>query len=437
MVAIIKTGHSIHRIFNYNENKVKDGVAEFIGEANYPMDASEMSLTMKLNRLLKQAELNEKCKRNSVHISLNFDPSESHLTTDKMMEIAHDYMERIGFGKQPYLVYQHWDAGHPHIHIVSVKVRADGSRIDMQNIGKNQSEIARRAIEKKHDLVVADGRNNKPIYTLEPVNTVKVRYGLIPSKKAISNVLDKVLSSYNFTTLNELNAVLNQYNILADRGNENSRTFKANGMVYRILDDDRKPVGVPIKASDFYNKPTLSHLEKLFTENSGKRARFKARIKNTIDKVLNGKPADIQKLKEELITQGIYTVLRQNEDGRIYGITFVDHTSKSVFNGSSLGKNYSAKAILERCQKKQFATGNNPNTPPKEPLKIIPETTSQKNTLPVQIENELPEKEHSGNESVLDALLDTENVSDYLPNSLKKKRRKKKRRNNNNNNTSL
>ncbi len=27
MVAVIKTGHSIHRILNYNENKVKEGVA--------------------------------------------------------------------------------------------------------------------------------------------------------------------------------------------------------------------------------------------------------------------------------------------------------------------------------------------------------------------------------------------------------------------------
>lgn len=433
MVAIIKTGHSIHRIFNYNENKVKDGVAECIGEGNYPIDVLEMSLTMKLNRLLKQAEMNENCKRNSVHISLNFDPSESHLSREKLMEIAHDYMEKIGFGKQPYLVYQHHDAGHPHIHIVSVKVRADGSRIDMQNIGKNQSEIARRAIEKKHDLVVADGRNNKPIYALEPVSVAKVRYGLIQSKKAISNVLDKVLSTYSFTTLNELNAVLNQYNILADRGNENSRTFKANGMVYRILDEDQKPVGVPIKASDFYNKPTLTNLEKLFAENGRKRNPIKARIKNTIDKVLNSKPADIQKLKEELIKQGIYTVLRQNEDGRIYGITFVDHNSKSVFNGSSLGKNYSAKAILERCQKQQLTTGNNLTTLSNEPLKIIPKTNVSKDTTPVQVENELTEKEHSGNEGLVHVLLDTENVSDYLPNSLKKKKRRKKRRNNNNN----
>ncbi len=132
MVAIIKTGHSIHNIFNYNENKVKQGVAVCIGEGNYPLDVDKMNASMKLIRFLKQLALNDNVKRNSVHISLNFDSSEISLSKEKLMEIANTYMEKIGFGQQPYLVYQHHDAGHPHIHIVSIKVKADGSRIDMQ-----------------------------------------------------------------------------------------------------------------------------------------------------------------------------------------------------------------------------------------------------------------------------------------------------------------
>ncbi len=45
MVAIIKTGHSINRILNYNENKVKEGVAKYIAEVNYPMDVENCLLT--------------------------------------------------------------------------------------------------------------------------------------------------------------------------------------------------------------------------------------------------------------------------------------------------------------------------------------------------------------------------------------------------------
>jgi len=84
MVTVTKTGNTIHRIFSYNENKVKEGVAECIGAGNYPIDSDKMSLSMKLNRFLKQLELNENVKCNSLHISLNFHPSESHLSKEKL-----------------------------------------------------------------------------------------------------------------------------------------------------------------------------------------------------------------------------------------------------------------------------------------------------------------------------------------------------------------
>lgn len=102
MVTIIKTSHSIRSIFNYNENKVKAGIAKCIAAGNYPADTDKIDDTVKLNRFLKRMELNENAKRNSVHISLNFDPSENH-SKEKLIAIANNYMEKIGFGKQPCL----------------------------------------------------------------------------------------------------------------------------------------------------------------------------------------------------------------------------------------------------------------------------------------------------------------------------------------------
>ena len=43
-------------------------------------------------------------------------------------------------------------------------------------------------------------------------------------------------------------------------------------------------------------------------------------------------------------------VLRKSKDGQVYGISYVDHKSQCVFNGSSIGKQYSAKRILESCE---------------------------------------------------------------------------------------
>lgn len=348
MVAVIKTGNSIRRGFYYNENKVEQGVAECIMAGNYPSDPDELSQSARLNMLLRLAELNQNVRRNSVHISLNFDPSED-LDREQLRQIAQTYMDRIGFGEQPFLVYRHHDAAHPHIHILSVKIRPDGTRIETQNIGRNLSEKARREIEQIFGLVKADQRKQENAFRLQPVNVVKALYGKSETKQVIGNILNSVLEKYRYTSLPELNAVLRQYNVSADRGNENSRVYRGGGLVYRILDQEGKPVGVPIKASDFYSKPTLKYLEEKFVANQALRVPHKVRVKNAIDLALKRHGnLTISVLMQHLQKQGIHTVLRQNPEGLVYGITYVDHRTRCVFNGSDLGKAYSVKAIQER-----------------------------------------------------------------------------------------
>ncbi len=348
MVAVIKTGNSIRRGFYYNENKVEQGVAECIMAGNYPAGPDELSQSARLNMLLRLAELNQNVRRNSVHISLNFDPSENP-DQEQLQQIAQIYMDKIGFGEQPFLVYRHHDAAHAHIHLLSVKIRPDGSRIETQNIGKNLSEKARREIEQTFGLVKADERKQKNAFQLQPVNVVKALYGKSETKQAIGNVLNTVVEKYRYTSLPELNAVLRQYNISADRGNENSRIYKGGGLVYRILDLDGKQVGVPIKASDFYSKPTLKYLEGKFVANQALRIPHKTRIKNAIDLALKRhERLTLTGLVQHLAKQGIHVIVRQNSEGLIYGITYVDHRTRCVFNGSDLGKSYSAKAIQER-----------------------------------------------------------------------------------------
>ena len=46
--------------------------------------------------------------------------------------------------------------------------------------------------------------------------------------------------------------------------------------------------------------------------------------------------------------QNIEVLFRENKQGLTYGVTFIDHDRKVVFNGSSLGKGYSAQAIMQR-----------------------------------------------------------------------------------------
>jgi hypothetical protein len=138
--------------------------------------------------------------------------------------------------------------------------------------------------------------------------------------------------------------------VLADQGGKDSRIYGNRGLVYRVLNTNKNKVGIPIKASLIYNKPTLNNIEARFAGNDAERQRYKRRVMNAIDFALvNKKNKSLKEFSEALQKEKISVVLRQNNNGIIYGITYVDHQTKCVFNGSHLGKQYSANGIQQRC----------------------------------------------------------------------------------------
>ena len=364
MVAKIKSGKSLTGALNYNENKVKQGKAELIQAKAYPKELTDLNFYDKLLRLTDLAEGNQRVQTNAVHISLNFPNGES-LPDETLRNIVQDYMQGIGFEMQPWLVYRHSDAGHPHIHIVTTNIRRDGCRISLHYLGQNQSEKARKAIEIKYNLVKAEEQpKQKPDLKAEPAD-----YGKAETKQAITNVVNQVIRTYKFTSIPELNTVLQQYHIQVDRGSKDSRMFAREGLVYWILDPQGKKVGVPVKASSIYGKPTLKTLEQKFKLNEQLRKPFKQDLIKAIDEVL-AKPQTKRGFQKALREKGIRVILRQNDQGRIYGVTFVDQKHKAVFNGSDLGKAYSANLLsatfLAEPQKKPYQ----PNTADG----VVPET---------------------------------------------------------------
>ncbi|OIQ93627.1 relaxase/mobilization nuclease domain protein [mine drainage metagenome] len=416
MVAVIHTSSSFHVALNYNEQKVKQQKANCIMAMNYPKDLEQLNFYQKLTRLTKQASLNENTKRNSLHISLNFDPSEK-LEREKMEAIAEEYMNKIGFGKQPYLVYQHHDAGHPHLHIITTNIQRDGKRISLHNIGRNESTKARKEIEIKYKLIKADDKKLKQVQDIQPVLAAKIQYGKSETKRSISNVLSAVIDQYKYTSLAELNALLKLYNVTADPGEENSRIFTKHGLMYRVLDEKGNKIGMPIKASSFYNKPTLLHLEKKFSENKMLREVHKKHLKNTIDWIMIKPLKTLEQFKEALQKEKISVVIRKNEEGIIYGLTYIDHHTKSVFNGSDIGKAYAAKMILEKYRQSQSI--------------LLKNTITDQQGSPVVEKNQLHllNQEHNpGTNNLLDIIITPAEEYSYVPAALKKRKKKKQHR---------
>lgn len=270
MVEKMISGKSLRGALLYNENIVEKKLAVLIGGNGFQKDFKLLHFSEKLMRLQDLASRNERVKTNTLHISLNFANGEK-LDKEKLNAIAKDYIERIGFGKQPYLIYQHQDAGHPHINIVTTNIRSSGERINLHNLSKTKSEEARKLIEKVYNLIPASKSIKQQNFKLS-----KVEYGKCETKSAITNVVKGIISSYKFINLPAFNALLKNYNVVADRDSKESRMYNKNGLVYWALDTKENKVGVPIKVSSIYGSPTLKKVELCFEKNKETRKLYRA-----------------------------------------------------------------------------------------------------------------------------------------------------------------
>lgn len=415
MVARIRTGKSMIGALNYNENKVMAGQARCLSASSFGCDVGELSYQNKLRRFMELSRLNRRSKTNVLHVSLNFDPGEK-LSDSRLAGIAASYMEKIGFGDQPFLVYAHEDSAHPHIHILSTSIKSDGKRIPLHNIGRTKSESARKEIEAEFNLVRADGRQYQRT-AIHPADIKKATYGKTETHKTITQIVDAVVRNYRFTSIPEFNAVLSQYNVMAISGGEGSLLRSRNGLLYSLIDKKGVQVGIPIKASALPGKPTLTCLQKQFQLNEMLRKPYKDSLKNIIDRSLQAKRVNnFQTLIDELAKRKVYSVVRRNNDGRIYGITFIDNNAKCVFNGSDLGKQYTAHNLTARFGTESQNDGLAPPI-----LRNVANTSFQNIASPEKTDE-------PGLTSALEELATAEQLDYANANPLLKRKRRKRRK---------
>lgn len=345
MVARVESGKSIRGILLYNEKKIENAEAKLLMAAGFPRDSEHLSFKNKLDRFQMLTDQNERTKTNSLHITLNFSRKDT-VDDDLLRLIAADYMDKIGFGNQPYLVYRHFDAAHPHIHIATVNIAEGGTRIETHNIGKHQSNKARKELEEKYNLIKAEEQKRESVYRLKPIDLEKVIYGRSETKSAISKTVREVAESYKFTSFEEFNAALSQFNVLAYRGDPGSHMYENSGLTYHLTDENGEKVGVPIKASSIYSSPTLKNIERKYQPNKKERKPYGQRLKHQLEKAIR-QSSDIEALRSCLEEQDISVLLYSNKD-TIYGATFIDNATRTVYKGSSLGKEFSASAFLKR-----------------------------------------------------------------------------------------
>lgn len=338
MIAKIGRSSNLYGTLSYNNQKIEKENAEILLMNKMIETVDSKYSVAQLARSFEPYLLaNRNTEKHTLHISLNPDPNDK-VSDEKYKEIAEKYMNEMGYGDQPFIVFKHTDIDRSHIHIVSVCVDEDGKKISDQ-FEKIRSMKACRELEKKFDLISAvekKSQQNQKIF--RPID-----YKSGDIKSQIASVIRHIPSYYQFQSFGEYNALLSVFNITAEKLEDELQGQIKRGLLYFPLDDQGEKAGNPFKSSLFGKNAGIDALEKHFTasKNKGNDQPVKQSLKRSIAEAHHSSK-DEQAFKMKLKKEGIDTVVRKNENGRIYGITFIDHRSRMVLNGSRLGKEFSA-----------------------------------------------------------------------------------------------
>ena len=412
MVAKFSHGSSLYGALSYNQEKVNEGFGKVLA-TNLVIEPNDgvFNASDCMQDFERFMPSHIRTSKPVIHISLNPHPDDK-LTDQQFADIGHEYMEQFGYGGQPYMIFKHEDIGREHIHIVSTRVRTDGSIIsDSKNY--ERSRKITDSLEQKYGLHSKE-KNQGEAWQLTPID---VSQGNL--KKQVGNIIKPLFEMYSFQTLGEYRALLSLYNIGVEeiKGENKGKAYR--GLVYSALDSDGNRVGTPLKSSLFGKEHGLDRLEKRF-EKSKETIKSKGIAKQTraIVSASFASTRTESEFRAALREKGIDLVLRRNDEGRIYGATFIDHNQRVVLNGSRLGKEFSANVLGER-----FADNS-----PREDLQA-PAPKHSENKQPTT--NLQPQSTHSETNDPVGSLFsvftpEVEGTDNKQP-SLKRKRKKKRR----------
>ena len=329
----------------YNKEKVDKDEAEvlFWQKMLEPFDKyGRMDIDTCMESFWPYLEANRRTTNTVFHASLNPSP-EDRLTDEQLREIANEYMQKMGYGDQPYIVFKHKDIDRQHLHIVSLRVDEQGRKIsDSHEYDRSMSVM--RALERKYGL----HPSVKGEEQADRLGLRKVNYKEGNVKQQISSVVRSCLRNYKCSSYGEFRTLLERFNVSAEErtGTVDGRNYA--GIVYGALTDDGYGIGTPIKSSKIGKDVGYKALQKYYGMSKDKLKKLGAldRLRQTVKDAMS--PNNTQdEFRQLLKADNIDAVFRINPVGRIYGVTFIDHNAGIVANGSVLGKEFSANAFNE------------------------------------------------------------------------------------------
>ena len=406
MVANIRSGSSPGGALYYNKEKVDKDEAEVLlwQKMLEPYDkCGRLDIDACMESFMPYLEANRRTTNTVFHASLNPSP-EDRLTDEQLRKIACEYMERMGYGEQPYIVFKHKDISREHLHIVSLRVDEQGRKLPHDFEARRSMEIL-RDLERKYGLhpsVKGQGLTDRE-------GLRKVNYSEGNVKQQISSVARSCLRNYKCSSYGEFRTLLELLNVSVEErtGTVDGRDYA--GVIYGAMTDDGYGIGTPFKSSCIGKDVGYKALQKYYAT-SKDRLKEKGSLDSLRQTVKDAmSPHNTRdEFRQLLKADGIDAVFRMNPIGRIYGVTFIDHNTGIVANGSVLGKEFSANVF------------NDLYPAPKQAQQVAEQHVEQKH----EVQN------HAANpiSGIVDTVLDLADTRAYEEQQRQMQQRRKKRR---------
>lgn len=310
MVAKISVGSSLFGALSYNQNKVDEEQGKvLLSNRMFESEDGNFSIRRCMECFDMHLPADLKTEKPIIHISLNPHPDDV-LSDSQLADIAKEYMDKLGYGNQPYMVYKHEDIARHHIHIVSIRVDETGKKIN-DKFEHIRSKQITRELEQKYGLHPAEKKQATDRPELK-----KVDYRAGDVKHQLSNTVKALASSYRFQSFTEYKALLSIYNVQAEevKGEVNGKPY--NGIVYSATNDKGEKQGNPFKSSSLGKsvgyEAIQRHIKKSAKDIQDKN--LKERTRRTVGAVMKS-AHNRKELEQELKKKGIDVLFRQNDTG--------------------------------------------------------------------------------------------------------------------------
>lgn len=337
MNPVITTAKTFHTPIMYNFNKVNMGVASVL----YSQEISPNSYERAMESLKPYIEMSARTKNRVFSCSINPHPKDK-VNDELFVKIAKDFMEEMGYGNQPFIVFKHWDIDRHHIHIISPRIDWEGKKINDSWEGERARRIADR-LERKYGLIITGKYPALDDQDLKPLEPINHKEGDL--KDQMASVILQLLPNLHFQALGELNCLLSKYNITTEPTKTEHKGKLYDGVVYIATDSQGNKVGPPLKGSELGRGCGIYALRNKMKRSKPKVEERAPMIRFAVNEAMRTNPPTLNEFQKRLGRFGVELVVRKADDGRIYGATYVDHENGVAVNGSRLGKDYSASSL--------------------------------------------------------------------------------------------